>query len=372
MTEFIDSLQIYVNDSGGSGPSQVSLYKRWTGIGLGTPTLAVKAGVGPRGDEALFIPFGGAIYKTLSHQQTYTIGFHVNMSCLVGVGNADLIQIMNVTQILCSLMVNPDGSILVYANNDQSRVVCTCPAGTLQANTWQFLELQSTISGTTSVVVTGEVHVDNVVVGTGSASTGLSTNDLQTLTGLFGINVVPFFAAVYNRVGILAGCNVNGQAYIADLYINTSQGTVNTGFLGPVEIDAYPLPNGDGSTLQWTPLSGSTHYVEINELPSNNGATYNYAASAPLTDTFTWEPVLSFTGTVKTVQISYDCESTDEGFCAIESCIGSDGSQAQSNPFPLPNLFNYWHYAFDLDPTTGLPWTISNFNSRQKGITRSS
>ncbi len=376
-TEFIDSFGIYVTNSVSTGASAVSLYERWTGIGDGNHSLSVAAGKGARGNPALWIPFGGAIYKTLSHQQTYTVGFTLNMSSNAGVGGGDLIQLQNTAQILCSLMVNADGSVLVYANNTTSLVVCTLAAGFILANTNCFIELKSTISGTSNVNVAGTVNIYNaagalLATATGNVNTGLSTNSLATLTGLFGMNVVPAFAAVYNRVGLLAGCTTNGQAYISDLYINTSAGTVNTGFLGPVIIDPYPLPASDGGTLQWTPLSGAVHFSQINELPSDGDTSYNAAPSAGLTDAYGWEVVTAFSGSVHTVQISYCARSTDEGPCAIKSCIGPTGALAQSPAFPLPGNYNYWHFAFDLDPTTGLPWTVAGFNANQKGVTRSS
>lgn len=374
MTEFIDSFGIYVTSS--AGASQRSLYKRWNGIGIGSGSLAVVPATGHRGNPALFIPFGGAIYKTLSHQQTFTVGFRLNMSSVAGVGGGDLIQFQNVDRIMCTLKVNADGSILVYANNDVSKVICTTGVAII-ANTDCYLELQSTISGTSNVNVSGHVKVydatDTLVANaSGNVNTGVSTNALATLTGLFGMDVVPFFAAVYNRIGLLAGCVTNGQSYISDFYLNTSAGTTNLGFLGPVAIDAYPLPNGDGATLGWTPKSGGVHYTQINELPSDEGTTYVEAASAPLTDTYNWQDIASFVGTVKTVQVSFDGYSTDEGFCAVQSVVGNTGSEAQSDPLALPGSYLYRHYAFDLDPATGLAWTWPTFNAKQFGVLRSS
>lgn len=375
MTEFVDSFGIYVPTSVSFSASQVSLLKRWNGIGTGSGTLGVVTAAGARGNPALIVPFGGFICKTLSHQATYTWGATINMSSVAGVGGADLVQFKNVDTTMCSLLIRADGSILVYAANNTS-LVCLSTAVVIPANTNCYIEFQSTISGTSNINVAATVKVwdssnNLLLTSTGNTNTGLSTNSLTTLTGIFGVSVTPFLAAVYNRIVLLSGGNTNGQCYFSDMYLNTSAGTTNTGFLGPVQIGPI-LPNGDGPTLNWTPNSGSVHYTRINELPSDEGTTYNFTSTIPATDTFDWEDIASFSGTVKTVQISYDAYSTDEGNCAIESVIGNTGSEQQSTPFPLAANYNYWHYAFDIDPATSLPWTRANFNAKRFGIRRSS
>lgn len=60
---------------------------------------------------------------------------------------------------------------------------------------------------------------------------------------------------------------------VADLYVTDNL------FLDPLRIVVIN-PASDGDTLTLTPLSGSTHYIEVDDIPPDGDTSYNYAQGA--------------------------------------------------------------------------------------------
>ncbi len=372
MTEFVDSFGIYVVTNGIIvAPSQISLLTRFNGIGSGNPQLGVLPNGGLRGNPVLFVPFGGSIYKTVSHQPTYTVGFNVNMSSNVGVGGGDLFQFLNTGTIMCSVKVNADGSIVIYAFNNQAAWTILTTGVLLNANQDNYLEVQATCSvySTNKLRMFAQLWVNGVSQGSATLDTTVTVSSLFTQTGIFGTNPTPQSPAVFNRIGFLSGVTTNGGAKFSDFYLNNGSGSTNTGPFGVVEVDAYPLPDGDGGILQWSPLGGTgTQYSQINTLPAPGNTSYVSSSTPGQRSSFTWQDIVSFSGTVKTVQLSYSARSNDEGLRSFQSTIGNTGSEQQGVENGLPNDFIYFHQCFDIDPATGLPWTVTNFNAKQFGV----
>lgn len=372
MTEYVDSFGIYVTSSTPTtGPSQTSLLTRFNGIGNGNASLVVKPTGGLRGNPALYVPFGGSIYKTVSHQPTYTAGFNVSMSSATGTGGGDLFEFLNNSNIMLTLKVNSDGSIVVYAFNSQSSWTVLTTGILLAPNIDNYIELQGTctVYATNKLRMFAQVWVNGVSQGSNTIDTTVQVSSLITQTGIFGTIPTPQSPAVFNRIGFLSGVVTNGAALYSDFYLNNALGSTNIGIFGVVEIDAYPLPNGDGGVLQWTPLGGTgTHFSQINVLPAPGDTSYVSSSTPGQRDSYTWQDIVSFSGTVKTVQISYSARSNDEGLRTFQSTIGSTGSEEQGTEFGLANDYIYYHQAFDLDPATGLPWTVLGFNAKQFGI----
>ena len=354
-----------------SSLSQASLLTRFNGIGSGNLQLGIQATGGLRGNPVLYVPFGGSIYKTISHQSTYTAGFNVNMSTTGGVGNGDLFRFLNNSTVMCTLRVNLDGSLEVYAFDSRLGWPILATSALMNPNEDNYIEVQATCSvyNTNKLRMFAELWVNGVSQGSNTIDTTVLVTQLITQTGIFGTNPVPQSPSVFNRVGFFSGVVTNGQALFSDFYLNNGSGSTNTGPFGIVEIDAYPLPDGDGGILQWTPLGGSgTQFSQINVLPAPGDTSYLSSSTPGQRSSFTWQDIVSFAGTVKSVQLSYSARQNDEGFRSFQSTIGNTGSEQQGTVFGLPADYIYFHQAFDLDPATGLPWTTLGFNAKQFGI----
>ena len=361
MTEYTDSMAIYNLISGIIvGPSQISLLRRFNSLGQGNHSIGVQAS--PSGPLSLFLPFGASIFKTVSHQSKYTWGCRLNMSSVAGVGGGVLVEFLNCAQQIVSLKINANGSILVYGNNTPSTVICqNATANLISANTNCYVEFQCITTDTGSDINAAcIVKIDNSSVASGNANIGRNKNTL--------VSQQPDM----NQIGLYSGVGSNGQAYMWDIYLTNGAGPTNTGFLGssltPYGITSQPiLPNSDGGTLQWTPASGSVHYNQVNELPADDGTTYNASSTSTQVDSLGWQPIPTFTGTVKSVQLSFCAMSTDEGNCILEGNIGAAGAEEQTNPFGQCSSWEYFHQAFDTDPATGVAWVQSLFNAKEFG-----
>src|SRR5665213_3447113 len=367
MTEFTDSFAIYANINPNPvllprpADSQVTLLTRYNAIGQGNLAMGTQAS--PSGSMALYLPFGAAIFKTFSHQAKYTLGFRLNMDCLAGVGGGSLIDFWNCHFGLTTLIVNTDGSILVLGSpSDTPVTICSnATPGLITADVDCYVEFQCICTDIGSDInVACIVKIDNTVVASGNINIGVNKNRLVSGT------------ADFNVVTLNSGMSTNGRAYIWDLYLTNGSGATNTGFLGssiaPYGITSQPiLPNSDSATIQWTPLSGSVHFSEINELPGDLDTSYNGNTAAGNIDSLGWQPIPTFTGTVKSVQISLEQESTEEGTCIVKSNIGAAGAEEKGAPFGLCSSYSYQHEAFDLDPATGLAWLQTDFNVKLFG-----
>lgn len=356
MTEFVESFGIYDLLVGISGTvSQKSLRNRWNSTGVGGG-IWVEAGKGKRGQPALVLGPGASLARTLSHQSLWIIGYNINVSSTAGVGGGKTLDMMNNGQPLCSLYVNVDGSLKVQANGNGPIIATSSPC--LTAAVDAYLEISATLTTSGSDMnLAVECWVNGVSQCTGSGLIGRNVNTLTSQT--------PTFNQLFIQDGIGGS---TGRCYISDMYLNNGSGATNLTKFGTVEIDAYPLPNGDDG-VQWTPLGGSgSNFSEINENPADGNASYVLANTVGKKDSYTWQDIVSFTGTVKSVQISYFARVDQEGVRAFQGTIGAGGTEAQTASFGLSFNYLYYHQAFDLDPATGLAWTRTGFNAKDFGI----
>lgn len=358
MTEYIDSFGIYAPIVGViAGPSQTSLMQRWNSIGFGNLNMGIVPALGARGNPVLWMPFGASMCKTLTHQAKFTQGQLINIHSIAGVGGGRLFTFANCDRNICQLQINADGSISVFADPDSANLTICTSAAVIIANTDSYLELVATLTGTTNINVAVEVYVNGILVASGNANSGINNNTLKSLTTTF------------NRVFLYSGVATNGGCYFSDYYLNNGSGSTNTGpYLNPtLAIDAYPLPNGDSTPLQWIPLGGvGTHYTEINELPADGAASFVSSQTIGNKDSYNWQDILSFSGTVGTVQLSFCARTDAEGIRSFRGNINV--TEQNTDTFGLPGTDQYFHTAFDVDPATGVAWTRVGFNAKPFGL----
>jgi hypothetical protein len=191
-------------------------------------------------------------------------------------------------------------------------------------------------------------------------------------TGTILLGAAVDINASFNQVILNSGVTTNGGAQFSDFYLNNGQGTTNTGFLAGTTspwLWIQPLvANADSTPLQWAPLSGAVHFTEINELPATGDSSYNASTATGTIDTYRWQPIVSFIGTVQTVQLKWSGRSTDEGTVLFKAGIGAGGAEAQTPAYGLCDSYFYRSQCFDLNPATGLPWLQSEYNAKPFAI----
>lgn len=354
----IQSLGVLGGDHSTFVASQADLLKEWNGIfGGSAATIAVLGNATVRGTSALVIPFGESIVRTLSHQAVFTIGQRIKIASVAGVGGLDsLYDVLNNTQILFSIRIREDGSILLYGANSQSKVIFDSGVPVVTAGQEGYLEITMTISGTTALNVAATVWFDDVELGSGNVGMG------------FGTSVIDSQDATFNRIQLNAGVTTPGQCAFSDFYIvkGTDRLGQNVAPFG-VEIDAI-FTISDSAPTDWIPTGGGSHWDQINDNPPNNDLTYVEAAVSGKVDSYNWQTIPNFLGTIPSVFMKLLVHSTAEGLCQIKGNVGAGGTQEKTLPFALCDIDFYQYQSFDTDPLTGVAWLAAAFNTRPFGI----
>lgn len=358
--EWVDSFQIQslavVGLPATFTASVLDLLKEWNGV---TNTgVGVIGNATARGTSALYVPFGTSLLKTISHQATYTIGMRTKTSSSAGVGGiTSLFNFSNNSQILFSLLIRTDGSILLFADNNQSKVILDTGTPVITASVEAYIEVTVTIStALLTINVAAELWVNNTSYGTGNVN---GTTLLANLTSQ---------TATFNRIELNAGVTTPGGTYYSDFYILKGTGRLGQSvYPYGVQIDAI-FTRSDDTPTDWTPSSVGSHWDKINENPPGTG-TYVETAVSGKVDSYNWEPVSSFVGTAPSVFLKLLAKSTEEGLCQFQGNVGSGGTQDQTAIFSLGgDIDQYWCESFDVDPLTLAAWLAADFNTRPFGI----
>lgn len=140
------------------------------------------------------------------------------------------------------------------------------------------------------------------------------------------------------------------------------------------------LPDGAGSSTQWTPDSGS-NYARVNESTApDNDTSYVQTATAAQLDLYTFAnltengptalPYWGYTEYGVLMQSFYrivnDGQATEASY---DHYILSGGMSSTDGPFTDADDFD-WHFAesfFPLDPS-GAAWTLASFNAAEFGV----
>ena len=347
---FVESFAIY-----GTPSTTINdlLAPRWNNPQVASGGGSISATGGRLGNPCLNISFGSAISKTMSHQAHWIAGDGFKTNNIASAGGG-IFALSNNTQRLFQLNLNADGTLSLTGAN-QSQVIFTTPSPIAFNGLWFQWEVDVTFSGTTNILCTAELKVNGVVQGSGSVSTGI--NKANLLSNSATANVFSLLSGM-----ISAGGSVHDGAF----YIHNTGGAV-PGYWGDIRI-LYVVPDGDTGTAQWTPNSGAVHFDRVHELPKDNDTTYLADGTAGQQDIWTWQDLSPITGVIRTVQLSVAARKDDEGSKSFRTGVGALLAEAVSDTFAVNDSYIYYHFNWDLDPATGLAWTIANFNAKVFGI----
>ncbi len=156
-----------------------------------------------------------------------------------------------------------------------------------------------------------------------------------------------------------------GPMFYSDFYYGDAQADLK----GDSRVYAR-LPNADGATLQWTPKSGTAHYLMVDENPPDNGVTYNSNAPGGTgnIDTYKFPPIGIPSGTVYAVQVLPMLAKSDVGFRSGASVIRQDGiNYTGSAQAVADGEYLYYFQVYEQDPT-GAAWTVDHASNDEFGV----
>lgn len=249
------------------------------------------------------------------------------------------------------LTSNADGSVSVRRGANGGTVLATSATGVILNNTWCYVEVYVKISDTVGEVI---VKVDN--------NTVISITGQDTRNGATG--VINAFA--YVNAGYTDGFGSNGsQLDFDDTYACSSAGATNNTFLGPVRIDGL-LPNSDGATTDFTPLSGTDNFAMVDEAIPDGDTTYNSSATVGHKDILGLSNIptpasVTVFGVISRVR----AKSSDLGTVALRPSVISNAVEADGASRFLGTAYAEYSDLFEQNPDGNVPWTDSTVNALQ-------
>lgn len=219
------------------------------------------------------------------------------------------------------------------------------PIGMIAIGAWHFIQVRALIS---NAVGNLELWIDNVMAFSWVGDTQVSAN-AWTNRWRLGCPVVRCDnVIIYSEVGNAPNARTPETRIYTD------------------------LPIAVGNSSGWTPLGGGNNFDEVKENPSDGDITYVSAAAAGPVDTYQYPAATVPAGTiVYAVGVEYDARKDDVGANETQSVVRSGGADTPSGVGdPLSIDYTRFKDIWDLDPATGLPWTVGGANATEVGVTR--
>jgi hypothetical protein len=114
-----------------------------------------------------------------------------------------------------------------------------------------------------------------------------------------------------------------------DLAINDATGTQQNGWVGMGGVYLL-LPNADGFHTEWTPSSGSQHYVLVDEIPAD-ASDYVYATGAAK-DTYAHSDLPELVNQIRMIEVVGQFALSDTGSRSVRALVRHNGTTYNINP----------------------------------------
>lgn len=329
---FIDGFDSY---------AAADITKKWNTAD--TPTMSGTSG--RRGGGGLF--YGGnasGASKVLpSNISTVVFGCAFKIAVL-GIGNG-IFKFMDTSVNHVIVGVNADGSISACRANT-STVLGTTALGLISSNTYNYIEIKTTIHDTTGSVT-------------------IKLNGAQVLN-LTNVDTRNGGNSTLNTVRVQSPAS-SADVTFDDLYICDTAGSTNNDFLGDVRVDTI-MPNGDGNYTQFTPSTGTTHYTLVDESTPNT-TDYNDGSTVGDRDSYTLGNLSALTSqTIYGVQVNAAINKDDAGSKSAATFVRSNGTNGDGATAVLGTSQVYVSQIYETNPDGAVAWTESTVNAMEAGV----
>ena len=310
--------------------------KKWTN----NSSMTINATGGRRGGGAISGGSSTAVTKTLAASASWVMG-----ASFVWAGSAlSVFALRDVTSAQCEVAINGDGTLSV------TRAGTAITGGTstlaLSVGVTNYIEWKVTISDSIS-----------------ANSCKVRVNGVDVITLPAGSDVKATANAFANVVR-LAGAG--GQNLWDDLYICDQTGSTNNDFLGDVRVDTL-FPTADGNYSQFTPSTGSTHYVLVDETAPNT-TDYNSGTTVNDRDSYALGNLTALVSqTVYGVQTNIAVLKDDAGAKSIASFVRSGSTNGDGASAGVGTSQFYVRQIFEQDPAAVAAWTEATVNAAEIG-----
>jgi hypothetical protein len=156
-----------------------------------------------------------------------------------------------------------------------------------------------------------------------------------------------------------------GNTIVDDFYICDNSGAALNNFLGNTRVPAQ-LPNGAGSSTQWTPTGSASFNWQLASNPYMDDTSYVSCGTPGDIDLYTMSPVAN-APQIMAVQSIVIARQDDSGQRQIKSVIESGTAQATGAVVNTNASYAGHADIFISDPNTGSSWTYEAVNALQVG-----
>lgn len=333
----------------GSGPGQITVpnfFTKWSyangswqecqiGPAFARDGIGQGAQLGSRSDPM----YNSYLFKTLlSNQATLVCGAAVYFNGVLPQARG-ILAFYDVGTEQISLRGDGAGHLIV----SRAGTLLATSTLTVSVNTFYYIEFKATIHNSAGAY---EVRVNGVTYISGSSANTRNT------------------ANAYANQFVIGDNNGYSVRY-DDLYVLDTTGAVNTDFLGPISI-ATLRPVGPGHYAQWTP-NGAPNFAAVREQTPNSDALYNGSATPDQIDTFAMEKLPEVSGAVFAVQhVLYARQ--DGGAQRVIAPVQRVGSTDYVGAsLSTPGTYAFLTDIHNVDPATGVAWTLSSLTAAEFG-----
>lgn len=287
--------------------------------------------------------------STLTTDDTITIGMYAYFT---NIGGGAILHSWNAATSYIDWIVALDASNnRLYVRYAGGGTYYYAPINTAYMNTWYYIELKITIANAPTGAM--EVRQD-----------GVTMINLSSIDTLRQVDPLIYF-------GGYGGEDVN-EAYIDDIYITDTAGTLNTGFLsdGPIEV-ATLLPDGNGNSsgMVGSDADQTDNYLLVDNNAAAPPATTEYVGSATEgdKDTYTMDD-LAGAPTVLGVTTSIYASKTDVDAKLMRPVLRSGTTDYVGTSKVLSDgTWSNIEEAWDADPDTAVQWLYGGVNAMEVG-----
>ena len=336
------------------------ILKRWTESN-GSPAITS----GGRTSQLLELSSGEYVYLGVSSQTTYIVGFAFKVSTLPTT-ISNFLAFSN-TADQCYLALTSTGALEARrstvashsAGGTSSTSLATTAGGVIAENTWYYIECRCLLSDTVGEF---DARVNGVTV--------LETADLSIRDTSYNSTAI---------VSIGLGYNAN-TAYIDDLYICDTSGSVNNTFLGDVTVEAL-FPQTDavaaGTHEDFTCSTGADQGAMVDESSSDfpdEDTTYITSSTDTHRSTFNYPDLSVASADIFGVQVNICAKKSDTGTRTYTSAIRSGGSdydgetELSKTVAPSDSAYATGVFLHEVNPDTSTAWTVSGVNGAEFGV----
>lgn len=242
-----------------------------------------------------------------------------------------------------NIRVKSDGTIAAYLG---ASTLLGTSTNQLTSGGWYYIELEVLCNNSTGTV-------DIIVNGTNWLS--LTSQDTQPGSNAY-------------HTAVRLGQN-DGSVFTRydDIYVLDATGSANNALLGNRRVDAL-LPDGAGSTTQWTPSAGANYTtVDEGELLDED-TTYNETSTDNDQDLYTYDDLPAEASSVDGVMVVTETRVTT-GSMDLSSVIKTGVTTSLGTPETITSTSYVTATRLEeQDPDTAAAWTPSGVNGAEFGI----